>query len=140
MPRWTRKKPTPGASRPTMAPAANAYRMKSTSRMDMGGVVPVAREGRGGTVEEDAAAHEHETFHESLDGAELVRDVENRRAELDVELLEQLREGVLGPHVHPGCRLVQDEQIGLAGKRLCDVRPLALSAGEPVDRGVGALM
>src|SRR5919198_1209979 len=72
MPRWTRKKPTAGASSPTTAPAANAKRMKSTSRMDMRGVGPVAGERRGGTIEDDPAAHEDEPLDELLDGSELV--------------------------------------------------------------------
>ena len=50
--RWTRKKPTAGASRPTIAPAAKASRMNSSSSMRRGcrRVVPdageVARAGR----------------------------------------------------------------------------------------------
>src|ERR687896_353426 len=40
--RWTRKKPTAGASTPTIAPAAKARRMNSESNMDVRGVVPDA--------------------------------------------------------------------------------------------------
>jgi hypothetical protein len=107
--------------------------------MDMGRVVPVARERGGGTVEEDAAAHEHEPFHEPLDGTEFVRDIEDRRAELDVELLEQLGEGVLSFDVHPRGRLVEDDEVGLSGERLRDVGALALPARETVNGDVGTL-
>ena len=80
--RWTRKKPTAGASRPTIAPAANASRMNSRSSMGVGGVVPDAREVLRRAVEDDAAADEHEPLDEALDRSELVRDVEDgdRRA------------------------------------------------------------
>jgi hypothetical protein len=107
--------------------------------MDMRWVVPEAREGGGGTIEEDAAAHEHEPLHEPLDGAELVRDVENGGAELDAELLEQLRERFLRVHVDPGSGLVEDDEVGLPCEGLRDLGPLALPARESVNRRGGAL-
>jgi hypothetical protein len=106
--------------------------------MDMGWVVPEAREGGGGTVEDDAAADEHESLHEPLDGAELVRDVEDRGAELDVKLLEQLGEGLLRFHVDTGGRLVEDDEVRLPRQGLRDVGALALPAREAVNRHVGA--
>src|SRR3954454_23418959 len=76
--RWTRKKPTDGASTPTIAPAANASRMNSRSSMRVRRVVPDARQVRRRPVEDDPLAHEHEAFDEALDRPELVRDVEDR--------------------------------------------------------------
>ena len=72
MRRCTRKKPIAGASTPTTAPAANANRMKSASRMDMRRVVPGIGQGCGRPVVEDLAADEHEALDERLHGAELV--------------------------------------------------------------------
>src|SRR6185436_20275579 len=73
--RWTRKKPTAGARIPTTAPVAKATRMKSASRMDMGGVVPVRGQVGRPPVEDDAASHEDDPLGELLHGAELVGDV-----------------------------------------------------------------
>src|SRR5436190_17667373 len=89
--RCTRKKPTVGASTPTIAPAANASRMNSRSSMHVRGVVPDAGERRRRAVEDDPLAHEHEPLDDVLDRAELVRDVEDRDGELAVQPLEQLR-------------------------------------------------
>src|SRR5688572_6543810 len=106
-PRCTRKKPTARASTPTIAPAAKASRMKSASRMDMGRVVPLPGKRRGRAVEDDAAAHEHEPFDELLECPELVRDEEDGRVELVVQLGEQCRERLLRVGVHAGRRLVE---------------------------------
>ena len=57
--------------------------------MDVGGVVPERRAARRRAVEDDPLAHEHDPLDDVLDGAELVRDVEDRDAELVAELLEQ---------------------------------------------------
>src|ERR671938_468914 len=51
--RWTRKKPTAGASTPTTAPVANASRMNSDSSMDVRGVVPDPWELAGRPVEDE---------------------------------------------------------------------------------------
>jgi hypothetical protein len=107
--------------------------------MDMGRVVPVAREGRGWAVEHDASAHKHQPLHEPLDGAELVGHVENCGSELDVELFEQPGEGLLSLDVDAGGGLVQDEEVRLTGERLRDVGALALAARETVNRGLGPL-
>ena len=70
--RWTRKKPTAGASSPTIAPAAKASRMNSSSSMDVRRVVPDAGEALGRAVEHDPAADEDEPLDEALDRSELV--------------------------------------------------------------------
>ena len=61
----------------------------------MRGVVPDARQVARPTVEDDAAAHEHEPLDEVLDRAELVRDVEDGHAELRVQPVEERRERLL---------------------------------------------
>src|SRR5215218_5445544 len=129
--RWTRKNPTAGASTPTTAPVANASRMKSASKMDMRRVVPRSREARRVAVEDDLAAHEHEPLDEALDGAELVRDEQDRHREVAVELCEQFRERLLRVDVDACGRLVEHEQVRLGGERLGDQRTLLLAAGEP---------
>src|SRR3954454_12760068 len=97
--RWTRKKPTAGASSPTIAPAANASRMNSVSNMRVGGVVPRRRERARAAVEDDRAAHEHEAVDERLDRAELVRDEQDGHGEIAVQLAEEQRERLLGVDV-----------------------------------------
>src|SRR5436305_1927026 len=87
--RWTRKKPMAGATRPTIAPAASARRMNSKSRMDMRRVVPEGGQLRRRAVELDASAYEQQPVGEVLDGAELVRDVEDCHVEFLLELAEQ---------------------------------------------------
>src|SRR4051794_20774207 len=116
--RCTRKKPTTGASTPTIAPAANASRMNSRSSMGVGGVVPDAGQARRRPVEDDRLAHEHEPLDEVLDRAELVRDVEDRHTELVVEAVEQRRERLLRLDVDAGRRLVEHEQARLRRERL----------------------
>src|SRR5213083_1565176 len=108
--RWTRKKPTTGASNPTIAPAAKASRMNSNSNMDVGGVVPQIGKRRGRPVEDDSLADEHESLDDVLERAELVRDVEDGRAELAVEASEQLCKRLLRRDIDAGCGLVQRKQ------------------------------
>src|SRR5712691_11762234 len=129
--RCTRKKPTAGASSPTIPPAAKARRMNSTSSMGVRRVVPAGRQGGGRAVEDDRAADEDEAVDERLDRAELVRDIEDRRPRLAVELRQQLREPLLCVDVDARRRLVEDEQLGLGGERLGDERALLLAAREP---------
>src|SRR5215211_3701210 len=107
--RWTRKNPTAGASRPTIAPAANASRMNSRSSMGVRRVVPDTGEVPRRPVEDDAAPDEHEPLDEPLDGAELVRDVENRYGKLPMEAVEKAGQRFLGLDVDAGRRLVEDE-------------------------------
>src|SRR5688572_31808046 len=87
--RWTRKKPTAGARRPTTAPVAKASRMNSDSSMGVRRVVPLGGEVARRAVEDDAAAHEHEPLDDPLDGPELVRDVERSDPAVLVEAGEE---------------------------------------------------
>src|ERR671939_459082 len=96
--RWTRKNPTAGASRPTIAPAAKARRMKSASKMDMRGVVP-------GAGQQVRVAVEDEPLDEALHGPELVRDEQDRHPQRVVQLGEQVGKRVLGVDVHARGRL-----------------------------------
>src|ERR687897_2263311 len=104
--RCTRKKPTAGASTPTIAPVANASRMNSSSSMNVRRVVPDVRKLAGRAVEDDASANEHEPLDESLHGAELVRDVQHRDVELAVKAIEEARERFLRLDVDTRGRLV----------------------------------
>src|SRR3954453_2689825 len=95
--RSTRKNPTAGARSPTTAPVASASRMNSRSSMVtvivvVGRVVPHAGEPTRRAVVDDPAADEHDPVDDVLDRAELVRDVEDRDAELPPQRLEELPE------------------------------------------------
>src|SRR5262245_51934593 len=89
MRRWTRKKPTAGASTPITAPAAKASRMNSNSNMHVRGVVPDAGQPARCAVEDDPPVDEHQPLDVALHGAELVRDVEDRHRQLLVQRSEE---------------------------------------------------
>src|SRR4029453_11487712 len=93
MRRWTRKKPTAGAIRPITMPAAKARRMNSSSNMGVRGVGPELGQGGRMTVEDDRLPDEHETLDVTLDGAELVGDVQDRDLQPSMQTVEQLGEG-----------------------------------------------
>src|SRR5919199_498291 len=104
------------------------------SRMDMGGVVPAARERARLPVEDDPAADEHEPLDVGLDRAELVRDVEDGDVELAPQLVEQDGDRLLRVDVDADRRLVEHEQLRLGGERLGDERALLLAARERPER------
>src|SRR5688500_17796064 len=137
MRRWTRKKPTAGARTPTMAPVAKASRMNSNANVEMRGVVPEAGQLGWWPIEDDAAADEDEALDEALDRAELVRDVEDRHSELALEPVEERGKGFLCLDVHARRRLVEDEQVRLAGKGLGDEGTLLLPARQARERPAG---
>ena len=136
--RWTRKNPTAGASTPTIAPAPSARRMNSLSSMDVCRVVPHAGQVAGRAVEDDRPAHEDEPLDEVLDRAELVRDVDDRDAEVSVERRPSSSasdscDSASTPVV--GSSSTSSE--GCAGERLRDERALLHPAGERAQRRVG---
>ena len=102
--------------------------MNSASKMDMRWVVPARGEARRLAVEHDAAANEDEALDVALDRPELVRDEDDRRSQVAVKLFEQGRERLLGVDVDTSRRLVQNEQVGLAGEGLGDECSLLLAA------------
>src|SRR5207342_522194 len=118
-------------------PAASASRMNSNSNMRVRGVVPQAGELRGRAVEDDRLAHEHEPLDDVLDRAELVRDEEDRDAQLAVQACEQVGQRLLRLDVDSGRRLVEGEQLRACDERLGDERALLLAAGEAPDRALG---
>src|SRR5439155_14918748 len=126
--RWTRKKPTAGASTPMTTPAPKASRMNSWLSMGVGGVVPALGQVGRCAVEGDPAADEEQPLGDVLDRAELVRDVQDRDAELPMQTCEQRRERVLRIRVHARRRFVEDQEARLGRDRLGDERPLLLSA------------
>src|SRR5205807_685820 len=73
--RCTRKKPTVGASTPTIAPAAKASRMNSRSSMHVRRVVPDPGEVRRIAVEDDPLADEDEPLREVPEPHAIERDV-----------------------------------------------------------------
>src|SRR4029079_8939678 len=121
-------------STPTTAPVANAIRMKSASRMNMGRGVPGCGELGGRAGEDDAAADEDDALDESLHGAEFVRDVEDRDAESLVQLAEERAESLLRVDVDTCSRRAENEELRPAGERLRDEGALLLATGEPLNR------
>src|SRR5439155_1387303 len=71
-------------------------------------------------VEDDSLTHQHQPADEVLDGAELVRDVEDRHAELAVQAIEQRRERLLRLDVDTRGRLVEHQEARLGRERLRD--------------------
>ena len=104
--------------------------MNSFANMDMARVVPDAGKVVGRAVEDDRAAHQHEALDVLLDRSELVRDVDDRHAQLAVEIGEELGERLLRLGVDAGRRLVEDQEGGLARERLRDEGSLLHPAGE----------
>ena len=103
----------------------------------MGRVVPHAGEPARRAVVDDPAADEHDPVDDVLDRAELVRDVEDRDAEVRAQRLEQEPERLLRGGVDTRRRLVEREQRRLGGERLRDQRPLLHPARERAQRCVG---
>ena len=64
---------------------------------------------------------------------------QQHRGALVHEPAEQLGERLLVLVVDAGCRLVHDEQVGVARERPCDERPLLLAAGQLGERGAQAV-
>ena len=85
--------------------------------MRVRGVVPERGQVVWIPVEDDPASHENEPRDDVLDGAELVRDVEDRDAELVAEPGEERRERFLRLGVDAGRRLVEREE-GWARRRV----------------------
>ena len=102
-------------------------------------VVPEGRELVGRAVEDDPPSHEEESRHDMLDGSELVRDVEDRDAELGAELGEQDGERLLGLRVDTRRRLVEREEQRLGRERLGDEGALLQAARQRAQRRVGSV-
>ena len=92
--------------------------MNSDSNMDVRGVVPDTGQSAGGPSKTTAPADEHEPIDVTLDGSELVRDVEDGHRELAVEPVEESGERLLRLRVDTRGRLVEDEQDGSAASAL----------------------
>jgi hypothetical protein len=100
-------------------------------------VVPYTRQAGGRPVETGLSLHEHDALNELFDGAELVRDVEDRDVELAVQRLGQRGQRFLGLDVDTCRRFVEHEQARLRGECLRDEGALLLSSGEHGERTLG---
>ena len=98
-------------------------------------VVPDAGEVAGRAVEDDPLAHEHEPLDDVLDGAELVRDVEDRDAELARAAPRAGRRArSCASTSTPVVGSSSTSSDGRGGERLGDERALLLPARELVQR------
>ena len=77
-----------------------------------------------------AEVHDRDLVGDLGDDAQVVRDEHDRHAELVLQLAQQLEDLRLRRHVERGRRLVGDQQVGLAGERRRDHRPLPHAAAK----------
>ena len=90
-------------------------------------------------VEGDATVtHDDRPVDERLHRAELVRDQDDGGA-ARLEDAQRVRQGLLVRHVDAGSRLVEDEEVGLAGQGAGDQHALLLAAAELGDADGRAL-
>jgi hypothetical protein len=76
--------------------------------------------------------HGEYTPHVASDGAEVVRNDDDRNAFL-VERAQHLREADLRVAVDPGGRLIEDQELGIRRERASDQDPLLLPTGQLAD-------
>ena len=80
-------------------------------------------------VGDPAVAHHDRPVDERRQRAELVGDQHDGGAAV-LEAAQRVGQRLLAGQVDPGGRLVEDEQVGLAGERAGDQHPLLLPAGQ----------
>src|SRR5207245_11507690 len=84
-----------------------------------------------GTELDDApGVHDRDPVGDVGDDTEVVRDQDNRRPEVVLELVEQLDDLRLDRHVERGGRLVGDQDVRVVRERHRDHRRLAHYAGD----------
>ncbi len=88
------------------------------------------------TVEDDRSPDEDDPLDEALDGPELVGDVDDRHAEIRVQLIEQRGQGLLRLRIDTCGRLVQNEERRAARKGLRNEGTLLHAAGERPDGNI----
>ena len=94
--------------------------------------VLAGRLGHRSVVDDPAVVHDDGPVHQRRQRAQFVRDQQDRAAAVD-EPVERGGERLLAGRVDAGGRLVEDQQVGLAGQGPGDEDPLLLAAGERVD-------
>src|SRR5438552_10110695 len=77
-----------------------------------------------------ARVHDEDTFAETRDHSEVVRDEDDRRPHLLVEVAQELEDLSLDGDVERGGRFVSDEQLGPVGQTHRDHGPLPHAAAE----------
>ncbi len=83
-------------------------------------------------LHDPARVHDRSVCAGLSDDRQVVRDEDEREAELVRQVREELQDLGLHHHVERGRRLVGEENTGVAGERHCDRGPLAHPAGELV--------
>src|SRR5262249_21492047 len=104
------------------------------------GVLRALEDLAGRALLDDAAGVHHERARaEAGDHREVVRDEDDRRSRLTVEVAQELDDLGLNGHVERVGRLVGDQQVGLVGERHGDHGALAHAAAEAMGELDGAL-
>ena len=83
-------------------------------------------------LDELAGIHHADAVADRRDDAEVVRDVDHRHAELGAQPTQQVEDLRLRRHVETGRRLVEDDELRIAGERHRDHHALLLPARELV--------
>ena len=86
----------------------------------------------GALLDDPPGVHHHHAVGDLGDDADVVRDQDDRRAELGLEPLDQLQDLGLDRDVERGRRLVGDQQVGVARERHRDHHALPHAARELV--------
>ncbi len=83
-----------------------------------------------GELDDLAEIHDRDPMGHVLDDGEIMTDEEERKAELALQVLQQVDDLRLDGNVERGDRLVAHDEVGLGGERARNGDALALSAGE----------
>ena len=83
---------------------------------------------RGSHLDDLAGIHQRDPVRHARHHGQIVGDEHQAHALLFLQLLEQVENLSLDRHVERGCRLVGDDEVGLAGQRDCDHHALLLAA------------
>ena len=79
-----------------------------------------------------ACIHDADAVGDLGEQPEIVRHIEHRHAEPGAQVVQESDDLLLRRHIEAGRRLVEHDEIGIAGKRHGDADPLLLAAGELV--------
>ena len=85
---------------------------------------------RSSSLADTAAVHDNNLVAHGRDDTEVVRNKNDRHAELLLQIFHQLENLRLNCNVERGCRFVRNQDIRLAGKRHRDHDTLPHAAGE----------